>query len=187
MTAILLIDLQQEFFDPSGILRERFIPSSPIISSIQALVKCGRQQSYPIIWIRAEYDPMIKSDMDITHSSGRPCCVSGSTLAEFHPDLPIQSGDPIFVKHYYSSFLETDLEFYLRSHKITHLIIAGVTLKNCVYFTACDAYRLGFTVTLVPECTAMSNMADFNSKLKDFEPIAQIQSIDSIQKILLCL
>ena len=182
MTAIVLIDLQREFFDPDGVLKERYIPPVPILSSIQYLVQYGRSNNYPIIWIRAEYSPTIeegRKGSGATHT-GRPCCVKGSILAEFHSDLPIAAGDLILTKHYYSGFVGTVLKTHLRSQNITHLILGGVTLKNCVMATLRDAVQLGFTATIVPECTAMSNMEDFEDKLQECQAFATITDLATL-------
>ena len=42
MTAILIIDLQKEFFDPKGILGEKYIRSIPLIQNITGLINHGR-------------------------------------------------------------------------------------------------------------------------------------------------
>lgn len=86
-------------------------------------------------------------------------CVQGSDGAAFHADLRTD-GDLIIRKGFrsdidsYSGFFENDqttatgLEGYLRSRGITTLTLAGLATDFCVAFTALDAARLGFDVTV---------------------------------------
>ena len=87
-------------------------------------------------------------------------CIQGSNGAAFHPDLDQSCADLIIRKGYnpaidsYSAFFENDhitptgLEGYLRSRDITRLTIVGLALDFCVHFSAVDAARLGFDVTV---------------------------------------
>lgn len=86
-------------------------------------------------------------------------CVQGSPGAAFHPDLRT-GGDLIIRKGFradidsYSGFFENDqttptgLDGYLRSRGISALTLAGLATDFCVAFTALDAARLGYTVTV---------------------------------------
>ncbi|MFW8593957.1 bifunctional nicotinamidase/pyrazinamidase [Cribrihabitans neustonicus] len=94
-------------------------------------------------------------------------CVQGSRGAAFHKDLRTD-GDLILRKGFraavdsYSGFFENDqttptgLDGYLRSRGITRLTLAGLATDFCVAFTALDARRLGFEVTVaLPACRAI--------------------------------
>ncbi|MFD3188939.1 bifunctional nicotinamidase/pyrazinamidase [Sedimentitalea sp. HM32M-2] len=86
-------------------------------------------------------------------------CVQGSTGAAFHPDLRTD-GDLILRKGFrpeidsYSAFFENDrttptgLEGYLHSRGIRQLTLAGLATDFCVHYSAVDAARLGFTVSV---------------------------------------
>jgi len=86
-------------------------------------------------------------------------CVQGSDGAAFHAGLRTD-GDLIIRKGFrlaidsYSGFFENDqstptgLEGYLRSRGISRLTLAGLATDFCVAFTALDAARLGFAVTV---------------------------------------
>ncbi|SLN15154.1 nicotinamidase/pyrazinamidase [Aquimixticola soesokkakensis] len=101
-------------------------------------------------------------------------CVQGSTGAQFHPDLRTD-GDLILRKGYnreidsYSAFFENDrttptgLDGYLRSRGITDLTLVGLALDYCVNFSAQDAARLGFQVTVD---TTMSKAIDMAGSLE---------------------
>lgn len=87
-------------------------------------------------------------------------CVQGSDGAAFHSDLITTRADLIIRKGYnaaidsYSAFFENDqttptgLDGYLHSRKITDLTLVGLATDFCVNFSAVDAAKLGFAVTL---------------------------------------
>jgi nicotinamidase/pyrazinamidase len=87
-------------------------------------------------------------------------CVQGSEGAAFHADLDTTRADLIIRKGYnpaidsYSAFFENDqttptgLEGYLNTRGITALTLVGLATDFCVAFSAQDAARLGFDVTV---------------------------------------
>ena len=87
-------------------------------------------------------------------------CVQGSPGAAFHPDLRTDRADMIVRKGYrpaidsYSAFFENDRETptglhgYLRERGIGALTLAGLATDFCVGFSALDAARLGYDVTV---------------------------------------
>jgi len=95
-------------------------------------------------------------------------CISGSKGAEFHADLQTGRADMIIRKGYnpaidsYSAFFENDhktatgLEGYLRTRGIDTLTMVGLATDFCVQYSAIDAARLGFAVTVLEKaCRAI--------------------------------
>jgi len=87
-------------------------------------------------------------------------CIQGTEGAAFHPDLNTDRADMIVRKGYrpgidsYSAFFENDhvtptgLEGYLSTRGIEHLTLVGLATDFCVNFSAADAAKLGFDVTV---------------------------------------
>ena len=87
-------------------------------------------------------------------------CIQGSIGAEFHPSLNLDRAELIVRKGYrtaidsYSAFFENDkttptgLGGALKERGITHLAMAGLATDFCVAFSALDAAKLGFDVTV---------------------------------------
>lgn len=95
-------------------------------------------------------------------------CVQDTHDAAFHPDLDIPHARLIVRKGYhdaidsYSAFFAADritttgLAGYLRDHAVDNIFICGLALDFCVAWTALDARRLGFTVTVIEDaCRAI--------------------------------
>ena len=87
-------------------------------------------------------------------------CVQGSFGAAFHKDLVTDRADLILRKGYrpgidsYSAFFENDrstatgLEGYLKSREILDVTLVGLATDYCVAYSALDAARLGFAVSV---------------------------------------
>jgi nicotinamidase/pyrazinamidase len=88
-------------------------------------------------------------------------CVQGTPGAGFHPGLATGPAQMVIRKGFrsaidsYSAFFENDhttptgLEGYLRSRGIARLTLVGLATDFCVAYSAADAARLGFGVTVI--------------------------------------
>ena len=84
------------------------------------------------------------------------------------------SGEAVFEKTVNSAFIGTQLEDYLRSSKISQLVIAGLTLPHCVSTTTRMAANLGFEVILLSDATASFALPDLSGQLIEPELLHQI-------------
>ncbi|MGV6871144.1 bifunctional nicotinamidase/pyrazinamidase [Pseudochelatococcus sp. B33] len=90
-------------------------------------------------------------------------CVQGTDGAGFHPALDVPHAELIIRKGYhrdidsYSAFFAADrttptgLNGYLRERGFAHVVLAGLATDFCVAWSALDARRLGFAVTVVED------------------------------------
>lgn len=103
-------------------------------------------------------------------------CVQGSPGAQFHPDLRTDPADLVIRKGFrpevdsYSAFFENDhatptgLDGYLRNRGMADLVMVGLATDYCVAYSALDAVRLGFGVTVrLAACRGI----DLNGSLAD--------------------
>jgi nicotinamidase/pyrazinamidase len=102
-------------------------------------------------------------------------CVQGTPGAAFHAGLATDPAQLVIRKGFrpridsYSAFFENDrttptgLEGYLRSRGVTALVLVGLATDFCVAYSALDAARLGFRVTVRSDlCRAI----DLNGSLQ---------------------
>jgi nicotinamidase-related amidase len=79
----------------------------------------------------------------------------GEWGGEWHPDFVPQPGDVVIKEHWGASgFANTDLDFQLKQHGISHVIVVGLLANTCIETTARYAAELGYHVTLVRDATA---------------------------------
>lgn len=95
-------------------------------------------------------------------------CVQNTPGAALHPGLRAEPADLILRKGFraeidsYSAFFENDhatptgLGGYLRERGVERVWLAGLALDYCVAYSALDAVRLGFEVTVIEDaCRAI--------------------------------
>ncbi|UWQ49486.1 bifunctional nicotinamidase/pyrazinamidase [Leisingera caerulea] len=165
--ALIVVDVQNDFC-PGGALA---VPGGDeVVAPINAMM-----DRFDAVILTQDWHPAGHSSFASAHPGKAPFetvempygtqvlwpdhCVQGTEGAAFHKDLRTD-GDLIIRKGFrpaidsYSGFYENDkatptgLEGYLRSRGITRLTLAGLATDFCVAFTALDAARLGFDVTV---------------------------------------
>ena len=168
MHALLVIDVQNDFC-PGGALA---VPGGDeIVPGINALMaEAGAviltQDWHPADHLSFASQHAGRAPMELTEMPYGPQvlwpdhCVQGTPGAAFHHDLNADRADLIIRKGFrreidsYSAFFENDretptgLEGYLRTRGITDLTLVGLATDFCVNYSAVDAARLGFAVTV---------------------------------------
>jgi len=116
-------------------------------------------------------------------------CVQGTPGAAFHPNLDVANCELILRKGFhrdidsYSAFFENDrrtptgLAGYLRERGFTGLSIVGLTTDFCVAYSALDARRLGFEVTVIEAgCRAIDVQGSLAAAWRDMEKAGVIRA-----------
>ena len=169
-TALVVVDLQNDFADPAGGLAVS--GGETIVPAVNAAVASGREAGAFVIatqdW-HPESTPHFAKDGGIWPIH----CVAGTWGAELHPDLVLPADAPRVRKGQhgedgYSGFTmrdptsgeetATELESLLRERGIERVVVCGLATDYCVRATALDAARLGFQVTLLADAVAAVNL-----------------------------
>ena len=108
-------------------------------------------------------------------------CIQGTPGAEFHPSLQLTKAELILRKGFhseldsYSAFFENDrttptgLAGYLRERSLARIFVTGLAYDFCVAYSALDARRLGFPVTIVADaCRAIDRNGSVGAVEKQF-------------------
>ncbi|CAI7658834.1 unnamed protein product [Penicillium pancosmium] len=164
-TAVVLIDPLNDFLHPDGKLYpliKASLESSNSLEHMKELVAGARDAHIPIFYglhqITKEgtysgWNHMNASQVRIKQNAAFSEEFGGQILKELEPQP--SNGDVVVSRHWNSSsFSNTDLEYQLRQHDITHIVLAGLTTNTCVESTARAARELGFHVTLITDATA---------------------------------
>jgi nicotinamidase/pyrazinamidase len=168
-TALLVVDVQNDFADPAGSLSvaggERLVPI--INRQIERAREAGAVVVYTQDW-HPETTPHFQKDGGIWPVH----CVMDTWGAELHPQLTVV-GDVIRKgsagEDGYSAFTMRDpesgderptgLEAMLRERGVRRVVICGLATDYCVNASAVDALRLGFETVVLLEAIAAVNMA----------------------------
>lgn len=136
--ALLVIDVQQGFSDPSWGPRNN--PEAE--ANIGRLLAAWRETGRPVIHVH--HDSSSPAGSFVPGTSGN------APKAEALP----HEGEPVYHKTVNSGFIGTRLEQYLRVAGIDTLAIVGLTTQHCVSTTTRMAGNLGFHAYVVADATA---------------------------------
>jgi nicotinamidase/pyrazinamidase len=180
--ALIVIDVQNDFC-PGGALA--VAGGDEIVGEINALML-----STEVVVLTQDWHPKGHSSFASSHKGKVPFdeiempygpqtlwpdhCIQGTKGAKIHKGLLTEPVDMILRKGFrsqidsYSAFFENDrttptgLEGYLRTRGVTSVTLVGLALDYCVHYSAVDAAKLGFDVTVLESaCRAI----DLNGSL----------------------
>ena len=167
-TALLVVDVQNDFADPTGSLYVR--GGEHVVPFINAEIERARAAGAPIFYTQdwhPESTPHFEKDGGIWPVH----CVMGSWGAQLHPDLSVVG--PVVRKGSngedgYSGFtmrdhrtgetIPTQLADLLAAAEAEELVIAGLATDYCVRSTVLDARDQGYPITVLEQGVRAVNL-----------------------------
>lgn len=174
--ALIVIDVQNDFC-PGGALA--VAGGDGIVPGVNA-----RMADFGVVVLTQDWHPAEHASFAANHPGAAPFsvtqmpygpqvlwpthCVQGTAGAAFHPGLRTDPAQMVIRKGFrpgidsYSAFFENDrttptgLEGYLRTRGVAEITLVGLATDFCVAYSALDAARLGFRVTVTMDlCRAI--------------------------------
>lgn len=136
-SALVMIDCQNTYRE--GVMQLSGV--EPALVEAARLLQRARALAIPIFHIQHDAGP------------GSPYDVRVELGAIADPVKP-QAGEPVLVKNYPNSFLQTELHERLQKLGVKDLVLAGFMTHMCVNSTARGAFNLGYHPTVVAAATA---------------------------------
>jgi ureidoacrylate peracid hydrolase len=179
-TALVLVDIQNDFVHPDGILARAglagFLDTSMVpgmVDQARLLLAAARRHGLLTVFVQMLGDRKYASAPTIAlqRRHGRPgaadhgddnrgaSVLEGTWGADFFDDIrPDGSFREVVVSKYrYSAFIATNLDLVLRSHGIKTLVMCGDATSGCVESTTRDGFFHDYYVV-----TAADACADFS-------------------------
>jgi nicotinamidase/pyrazinamidase len=160
-TALVVVDLQNDFADPGGSLS---VAGGDAIVPIVNRVIDGARGAGALVVYTQDWHPSSTPHFAKDGGIWPVHCVRDTWGAELHPGLTADG--PVVQKGAngedgYSGFtmrdavsgdtIPTELERILREREIRRVVVCGLATDYCVKATALDAVRLGFETSLLAE------------------------------------
>jgi nicotinamidase/pyrazinamidase len=163
-TALVVVDVQNDFADPAGSLYVR--GGDEVVSLINDEVEVAASEGAFVVYTQDWHPP---STPHFAKDGGvwPVHCVAGTWGAELHPGLAV-AGPSIRKgsngEDGYSGFTmrdplsgedrATELEALLRDRGVTRVVVSGLATDYCVLGTVLDARRLGFETVVLSGAVA---------------------------------
>ena len=164
-TALLIMDMQNDFVKPEGQLR---VPAAgETVPRIQRLLEAARQAGLRVVFVQ---DTHLEGDREEEIWPGH--CHLGSWGWEIVDELKPRPHELICQKSRYDGFYGTWLEHYLsRVWQVENLVLVGTVANICVMHTAASAGLRWFHL-VVP--------ADGISALTEFDQAATLRQVSTL-------
>jgi nicotinamidase-related amidase len=178
-TAMLVIDMQNDFCHPDGWLAHIGVDVAPArrpIAPLTRVLPVLRSARVPVIWLnwgnrpdRLNLSPALLHVYNPTGTGtgvglGDPLPANGARVLEFGSwaaaivdGLVVDPADIHVAKYRMSGFQDTMLDSILRNLCVTTLLFAGVNADQCVLCTLQSANFLGYDCLLIEDCTATTS------------------------------
>ena len=168
-TALVVVDVQNDFADPGGRL---FVSGGEdVVGAVNAQIVRALSADAFVVYTQ-DWHPESTPHFDVDGGVWPVHCVAGSDGADFHPRLLVAG--PVVRKGSngedgYSGFTmrdpetgettSTEMAAMLAARSIVVVVVVGIAFDVCVRATALDANRLGFPTTVIHSATAAVELA----------------------------
>jgi nicotinamidase-related amidase len=155
-TALLVIDLQRQFTEPTGMFPMPDI--DPLLGRIAGFVDVARDHGATVVWIEQSMRPEVGLGR-ATLRYGREDAHQGPGT-ELDPRLVPADGDLRITKWRQSAFFATDLDLCLRRLGVERVLVVGITTNVCVLATTKDASERDYETVVVGDLTGALPIQD---------------------------
>jgi nicotinamidase-related amidase len=173
-TALIVVDLQ------TGIVAlPTAHPIDGVIARAAELAAAFRKHELPVVLVNVAGGAPGRNE--------QPPRVGGfpPEAMEIVAALERAPSDHLVTKRTWGAFTNTDLDAYLKSHGVTHVVVCGVATSIGVESTARFAHELGYNVTLaIDAMTDMRAEAHENSVQRIFPRLGETGTTQEIVALL---
>lgn len=175
-TAVLVVDMQNDFATTGGMFDRAGIDTSSIraaVGPIARVLASARSAGVAVIYIKAGLRPDLSDCYQpdspfrarslaygagerVRSPDGRESrvLIRDTWNTDIVQELAPEVGDIQVYKHGYSGFHETELDAVLKGLGVKYLIVTGCTTSVCVESTLRDAHSRDYYCILLEDCTA---------------------------------
>ena len=150
-TALIVVDVQNDFADPNGGLSVAGAPA--VIPTISREIESARDNGALVVYT-LDWHPPSTPHFAKDGGTWPVHCVQNTEGAEFHPELRDDPRITVISKGLgdtdcYSAFDETDLATQLHRQNVEEVVVGGLATDYCVKNTVLDALKNGFKVKAI--------------------------------------
>ena len=153
-STLILIDCQNTY--THGVMELEGVQAA--LDEVEILLDRARSAGIPIIHVQHDDGPGSLYDIE-----GE----SGAIVSRVAP----HNGEPVVVKNYPNSFVQTDLDDVLKTANASNLVLAGFMTHMCVNSTARGAFNLGYSPTVVAAATVTRALPGLNDAVVPAEAV----------------
>jgi nicotinamidase-related amidase len=143
-TGLIVVDVQNDYFTGGSM---ELVEMDAAAANCARLIDCFRTRGAEIFHIQ-----------HIATREGATFFVADTPGCEIHDIVKPRVGETVIVKHYPSSFRETDLAERLKQAAVEELVICGSMTHMCIDTTTRAAFDLGYKCHVIADACATRNL-----------------------------
>ena len=131
-----------------------FPDAAEVMARVSKVVDGARRAKIPVVYIVVSFQegfPEIGPKSNFRMIKERMGHAFQGEGHQVHPALAPKPGEPIISKKRVSAFAGSDLDLYLRSHDIDHLVLMGIATSGVVLSTARQAFDMDYKMTIISD------------------------------------
>src|SRR4051812_8612559 len=195
-TALVMVDLQNDFVHPDGWVARQQVPGflgdtgiPAVLKRAAALLDTARRAGALILFVRMIGDDHylsgpVRAQYRKHNGDGRPTCVGEGTWgADWYEGLgpDSRSTELIIDKHRYSAFIGTRTDLVLRSRGIRTIVVCGAATSGCVESTIRDGFMLDYYVVIAGDACGDYELDRHQSTLRKMDlSFGTVVSVDDV-------
>jgi nicotinamidase-related amidase len=159
-SALIVVDVQNDFVHPQGYTARAGVAMAPILAAVDGVnsaISACRARSVPVMFVQEVVSTTTVLPPYLTRCGDFDSCPArdGTWGAEWFEGLAQPLADePVFQKPSYDGFQDTQLDVALRSAGIRSCLYVGIASNVCVEATALHGFLLGYYTVLLKDGTA---------------------------------
>ncbi len=163
--ALLLIDLQEDFFSPPELARRR----PGLVSAVWQWAEIAETAGADVIEVRTEVPDDPATWALNMREDRQPVALKGTPGSRRLDELTGLRVTETVTKRRDDAFVGTDLAHLLRSRGVEQIVIAGVSTEACIALTAAGAYARDLRVRIAGGAVASADQGAHEAALRWLE------------------
>jgi len=185
-SAFLVLHFQNGVAHPDGVWGKNLFPqvqkNGSVDNTIRAL-DAARASGMMVIYVNIAWRPGFpelpaNTSGLLKEAKEKNECLVGSWGADVIDELVPRDGEIIVTNFGSDGFEGTDLDLILRTNRITNLYVAGQCIEHVVETTIKRAVNMGYTATLLKDCTSGFTDQNYDAMLEILPLYAELITAD---------
>lgn len=158
-TALVIIDMQNDFVRDEGTLQVKSAPST--VPAIRRLLDLARESGMRVAFSQDTHDPG-----DPEFAIWPAHALRGTWGWEMIDELAPAAGELVVQKVRYDAFYGTELDHMLRLWHVQTIVLCGTVANICVHYTAASAALRWYDVVIPKDAVSAVEACDLEFSLR---------------------
>jgi nicotinamidase-related amidase len=171
-TALLIVDMQNDFVDPDSPFC--IAGARATVPHLSRLLAEARMRGWVVVHVVREHR-VDGTDVEWPRREGFLAAggyaIPGTRGVRIIEELTPVSGEYRIVKPRFSGFMQTNLDAVLRRRGVERVVVCGTQYPNCLRATAFDALALDYRVVVALEATSAKTPEVAAANISDLEAV----------------